>query len=130
MKWVPWAMNGAYFKLLNADPTTGRFSLLIKVEKGVTAPTHRHVGAVEGYILEGKFHYKDAPEIQFDAGCYLLEKDGTVHQPVSTEGAVMFAVFHGPIEGIDADGNVTGRVDWKWHVDTWNRSTHIPENPV
>jgi 2,4'-dihydroxyacetophenone dioxygenase len=120
MKWVPWAMRGSHFKLLDADPDTGRFSLLIKMDKDVTAPMHRHVGAVEGYILAGGFHYHDAPEIRFTAGCYLLERDGAVHRPVSPEGALMFAVFHGPVEGLDRHGNVAGRIDWQWHVDAWN----------
>ena len=119
MQWVPWAMRGAHFKLLHADPETGRFSLLIKLDKGVTAPVHRHVGAVEGMILEGGFHYQDQPDIRFTAGSYLLENDGAVHQPVSPEGAIMFAVFHGAVEGLDKDGNVAGRIDWKWHVDAW-----------
>lgn len=120
MTWVPWAMRGAYFKLMNADPKSGRFSLLIKFDPGVKAPMHRHVGAVEGYILEGGFHYHDEPHIRFTAGCYLLENDGVVHQPVSPEGALMFAVFHGPVEGLKQDGNVGSHLDWKWHVDAWN----------
>jgi anti-sigma factor ChrR (cupin superfamily) len=120
LKWVPWAMPGSQFKLLSADPKSGRFSLMIKFEKGVLAPNHRHVGAVEGYILEGGFHYHDDPSKRFTAGSYLLENDGAVHQPVSPEGAVMFAVFHGPVEGLDEAGNVTGKIGWKWHVETWN----------
>lgn len=113
-------MRGAQFKLLSADEASGRFTLMIKLAKGVTAPLHRHVGAVEGLVLEGGFHYRDDPQTRFTAGSYLLEKAGAVHQPVSPEGAVMFAVFHGPVEGLDEQGRVTGRVDWKWHVDTWN----------
>jgi 2,4'-dihydroxyacetophenone dioxygenase len=42
-----------------------------------------------------------------------------VHQPVSPEGALMFAVFHGPVEGLDENGNVTGRIDYRWHIDAW-----------
>lgn len=120
MKWVPWAMRDTHFKLMHADPKSGRFTLLIKIDPGVKAPVHRHVGAVEGYILEGGFHYHDEPHVRFTAGCYLLENDGAVHQPVSPDGALMFAVFHGPVEGLDKDGMVAGRLDWKWHVDTWN----------
>src|SRR3546814_3674127 len=56
----------------------------------------------------------------FRSGCYLWESDGAIHQPVSPDGAVMFAVFHGAVEGLDEDGNVTGRVNWKWHVEKWN----------
>ena len=113
-------MRGAYFKLLHADPDTGHFSLLIKLDKGATAPVHRHVGAVEGMILEGGFHYQDQPEIRFTAGCYLRENDGAIHQPVSPEGALMFAVFYGAVEGMDEVGNVAGRIDCKWHIDAWH----------
>src|SRR3569623_144299 len=80
LAWVPWAMRGTHFKLLHADPDSGRFTLLIKMAANVTAPVHRHVGAVEGYLLDGGFHYHDAPHIRFTAGCYLLEHGGAVHQ--------------------------------------------------
>jgi 2,4'-dihydroxyacetophenone dioxygenase len=120
LPWVDWAMAGSKFKLLHADPESGCFTLMIQFEKGVTAPIHRHIGAVEGYMLEGGFHYADDPTIHFGAGSYLYEADGAVHQPVSPEGALMFAVFHGPVEGIDEAGNVTGRIGWRWHVETWN----------
>jgi len=119
LPWVPWAMRDVHFKLLHADPVSGRFSLMIKIEPGAKTPTHRHIGAVEGMVLEGGFHYHDQPEISFTAGCYLLEQDGAIHQPISPEGAIMFAVFHGPVEGLDDHGNVTGRIDWKWHLDAW-----------
>lgn len=120
LPWIRWAMEGAWFKLLSADLDTGRFSLMIKLDKGCTAPIHRHVGAVEGWILEGGFHYADDPQRRFIAGTYLLEKDGAVHQPISPEGAIMFAVFHGPVEGLGPDGSLTGRIGCKWHIETWN----------
>jgi len=116
-------MPGAYFKLLSADPDSGCFTLLIRLEQGCAAPVHRHVGAVEGLVLEGGFHYADNPAERYTAGMYLLEKGGAVHQPVSPEGALMFAVFHGPVEGLDSEGQVTGRVGCKWHVETWNAAT-------
>jgi anti-sigma factor ChrR (cupin superfamily) len=120
LPWAPWAMEGAWFKLLSADPESGRFSLLIKLDEGCAAPPHRHVGAVEGWILEGGFHYADDPGMRFTAGTYLLEKAGAVHQPLSPEGALMFGVFHGPLEGLAPDGSVTGRIGCRWHIETWN----------
>jgi 2,4'-dihydroxyacetophenone dioxygenase len=120
LAWVPWAMQGSHFKLLHADPESGRFTLLIKFDKDVAAPLHRHIGAVEGYMLEGSFYYHDNPDIVFTPGSYLYENEGAVHRPISPEGGIMFAVFHGPIEGVDEAGNITGRIDWKWHVKTWN----------
>lgn len=112
-------MPGAQFKLLSADLNSGRFSLMIKLEKNCAAPMHRHIGAVEGLVLEGGFYYADMPHVRYTAGMYLLESDGAVHRPVSPEGAVMFAVFHGPVEGLDSDGNVTGRIGCEWHMRTW-----------
>jgi 2,4'-dihydroxyacetophenone dioxygenase len=123
LPWIPWAMKGAYFKLLSVDEASERFTLLIKLDKGIAAPTHRHVRAVEGLVLEGAFHYADDPDTRFTAGFYLHENDGAVHQPVSPEGAVMFAVFHGPVEGLDEEGKVTGRIDCQWHIDIWNKAT-------
>lgn len=120
MQWIPWGMRGGQFKLLSADPSSGRFTILIKIEKGVTARKHRHIKAVEAYVLEGGFHYLEEPDRRFMAGSYLLESDGTVHQPCSPEGVVMLGVFHGPVEGLDDQGAVMGSIDWKWHVDAWN----------
>jgi 2,4'-dihydroxyacetophenone dioxygenase len=120
LPWVRWALPGAHFKLLSADPGSGRFTLMIRLEKGCVTPRHRHVGAVEGLVLEGGFHYIENPNERYTAGMYLLEPAGCVHQPVSPEGAVMFAVFHGPVEGINGDGMLTGRVDCAWHIATWN----------
>lgn len=120
LPWLPWAMAGTEFKLLHADAASGRFALLIRMAPGLVTPLHRHVGAVEGMVLEGGFHYRDQPELRFTKGSYLLERDGALHQPVSPEGALMFAVFHGPVEGLDDDGNPTGRIDWRWHQRIWD----------
>lgn len=120
LPWVPWAMPGAHFKLLSADPASGRFSLMIRLEKDCNAPTHRHVGAVEGMVLEGGFHYEDAPDVRYTAGMYVLESDGAVHRPISPDGALMFAVFHGLVEGLDQEGRVTGRIGCEWHIHAWN----------
>jgi 2,4'-dihydroxyacetophenone dioxygenase len=128
LPWVPWGMKGAYFKLLSTDPSNGRFALLIKLDKGCIAPTHRHVGAVEGMILEGGFHYLEEPHVQFVTGTYLLEKDGAVHRPASPEGALMFAVFHGPVEVLDRDGAVAACIDWQWHLDTWTSAMPSSES--
>lgn len=121
LEWKPWAIKGAYFKLLNADSVTGRFTILIKFDKGVNAPLHRHAGAVEGLILQGGFYYLHDPQTYFETGAYLLEMAGAVHQPVSPEGAVMLAIFHGPVEGLDDEGRVTGLIDWEWHVNKWHQ---------
>ncbi|MEN0062125.1 MAG: 2,4'-dihydroxyacetophenone dioxygenase family protein [Myxococcota bacterium] len=122
--WAPWGMAGTEFKLLSADQETGRFTVLIKVDEGVSAPLHRHVKAVEVFILEGEFHYRDDPSVRFGRGVYLLEKDGAVHEPVSNPGCIMLATFHGPLEGVNADGEVLGTLDCEWHLNAWREAGH------
>ena len=125
--WAPWGMEGTEFKLLSADPKTGRFSVLIKVDEGVEAPLHRHVKAVEVFVLSGEFHYKDDPTIKFGEGVYLLENDDAVHQPVSAPGCIMLALFHGPLEGVDEAGTVLGTLDCAWHLEAWKAAgQHYP----
>lgn len=119
LPWAPWAAKGSHFKLLSTEAAAGRFSLLIRLDPGAVLPPHRHIGAVEGLVLQGGFHYREDPSAHFGAGAYLLERAGAVHQPVSVEGAHMFAVFHGPVEGLDEAGEVSGRIGWKWHADVW-----------
>lgn len=117
--WVPWAFEGSYFKLLHADTETGRFTLLLRVEPGVSAPVHRHVEPVEAYITKGAFYYADDPNVEFREGSYLFENVGAVHEPVSPKGAEMIATFHGPAEGVDEAGGMAGTFDAQWHLDAW-----------
>jgi 2,4'-dihydroxyacetophenone dioxygenase len=126
LPWVRWGMEGAHFKLLNADPATGSFALFIKMDAGITAPRHRHVGAVEGMVLEGGFYYLEDPATRFEHGAYLYEPAGAIHQPTSPQGALMFGVFHGALEGLDENGNVLGYLDCAWHIATWQKTVHHP----
>lgn len=120
LPWVPWTTEGTFFKLLNADPASGCFTLLLKVEPGTHATVQRHIDPAEAFVLEGGFHYVDEPGLCYRAGSYVRETAGAVHEPVSSEGAVMFAVFHGPIERFGRDGRMLGTFDWRWHVHAWN----------
>lgn len=120
LNWVDWAMPDAQFKLLHADQASGSFTLLVRFLPNAQAPIHRHIGAVEGLVLDGSFFYTDQPELIFKSGTYIWESDAAVHKPVTDEGAVMFLIFHGAVEGLNDVGEVTGRVNWKWHVEKWN----------
>lgn len=127
LAWVPWTAEGTYFKLLNADPETGFYSLVLKVEPGTHLTVQRHIDPAEAFVLKGSFYYMDDPDVVYGTGAYVREKAGAVHEPVSDEGAVMFAVFHGPIERFGRDGQILGAFDWRWHVHAWNAAGgHYP----
>jgi 2,4'-dihydroxyacetophenone dioxygenase len=108
LPWTPWVMEGTHFKLLNIDKKTGGYTILLKVDAGNDAPVHGHLGAVEGYVLEGEFGYDDD---RGGAGSYFYEEALTRHQPDSPRGTIMFAIAYGPIVGYDEEGNIEGVVD-------------------
>ncbi|NOX50201.1 MAG: hypothetical protein GXP16_06645 [Gammaproteobacteria bacterium] len=101
-------MDGTHFKLLNIDTKTGGFSMLLKVDADNDAPVHGHLGAVEAFVIEGGFGYE---EDRGGVGSYVYEAAGSIHQPTSPEGSIMFAVVHGPIVGYQDNGEVDGIVD-------------------
>lgn len=109
LPWSEWVMPGTWFKLLNVNPTTGGFTMLLKVSADNAAPVHGHLGAVEGIILEGGFSYG---EDRGRAGNYVYEGAGIRHEPnTHADGMVMFAVVHGPLAGYHDNGAVAATVD-------------------
>lgn len=107
--WTPWVMAGTHFKLLSINELNGGFTMLLKVEPGIKAPVHAHLGTAEAFLLEGGFYY-DAADPGY-AGYYTYEAGGSVHEPVSPQGCIMFAVTHGPLGGCDEQGQVNAVVD-------------------
>lgn len=93
-------MAGTYFSSLAVNELSGGFTMLLKVDAGTKAPVHAHLGSAEAFLLEGGFYY-DADD-PGQAGCYTYEAGGAVHEPVSPQGCIMFAVSHGPLGGCDA----------------------------
>ena len=113
--WSDWVMAGTWFKLLNVNPMTGGFTMMLKVEPNNVAPVHGHFGSVEGIILEGGFSYDNDPGL---TGNYVFEGAGIRHIPVTgDDGLVMFAVVHGPLGGYGEDGAVAAVVDARMMYD-------------
>lgn len=109
--WKPWVMEGVEYKLLALDPKTNGFTCMLRVQPGVTAPVHHHLGAIEVYVVEGEICYVDSDMGR--QGDYMYEPAGDIHRPVSHTGCILFAVFHGPIAGLNDDGSIAGIVDAK-----------------
>lgn len=109
--WSPWVMEGTEFKLLNIQPATGGFTMMLKVSEDNHAPIHGHIGDVEGIITRGGFSYDDDDG---HAGYYVHERGGVNHRPhTKAAGMEMFAIAHGPLCGYNDDGSIGGVVDAK-----------------
>jgi hypothetical protein len=128
--WTDWVMDGTWFKLMNVNPITGGFSMILKVNGNNTAPVHGHIGAFEGIILEGGFGYGDD---RGRPGWYAYEGAGIVHQPDSDpDGFTMFAVLHGGIAGYHDDGSCAALVDAKlmWDMAAANNAVSHLVKPL
>lgn len=79
----PFPLNGAYFKLLHLDDDQGKASFLLKIPVGCAAEIHRHLAAVEAFVVQGSFSYPGEGTVR--AGDYDYEPGGMVHEPASEE---------------------------------------------
>jgi len=115
--WTPWAIPGTYFKLLRVDDDAASMVLMLKVDPHSPAPMHHHLGSAEVIILEGCFSY-DYGTIR--TGDYVFEPGGCSHDPTThEEGAVMFAIIKGGLQGVDENGEPSGPIlDINWHCRT------------
>ena len=109
LPWTDWVMPKTWFKLLNINELTGGFTMLLKVEAPYQAPIHRHIGAIEGYMIEGEFGY--GADDRGGSGSYVFEEGGAIHEPTTYQGFTMFAVAHGPVMGYNDDGSIGGIID-------------------
>lgn len=110
LPWTPWVMEGTYFRLLNVNPVTGGFTNILKVDPGMEAPIHHHLGAIEGYIIEGEFGYDDD---RGGKGSFVFEEPNSIHKPDTPGGFTMFAVNYGPLMGYNPDGSISAIIDAK-----------------
>ena len=114
--WTPWAMPGTWFKLLRVDDDNATMVMLLKVAPNSPAPAHHHLGSAEAFLLEGCFSYDYGT---IGTGDYVFEAGGCTHDPTThEEGAVMFAIVKGGLQGTDNSGKPAGPVlDINWHVE-------------
>ncbi len=111
LEWAPWVMEGTYFKLLNINPQSGGFTMMLKVDPDNQAPIHGHLGTVEGIIYKGGFGYGDDRGRELH---YVIEEGGIAHTPdTDDDGMEMFAVVYAPLVGYEEDGSIAGIIDAK-----------------
>jgi 2,4'-dihydroxyacetophenone dioxygenase len=106
--WVPQA-PGVAFKPLRLSPKAGTWANLLRVESAGRVSRHRHLGAVQAWVLAGSWRYLEHDWIAHP-GDYVFEGPGDVHTLVVEPGAVMETLFviDGPYEYVNDEGVVTG----------------------
>jgi anti-sigma factor ChrR (cupin superfamily) len=111
LEWVPFALPGTTFKLLHLDDHQGKATFLLRVPAQQAAPVHRHLAAVEAFVVQGGFSYPDEGSV--GPGDYVYEPGGMVHEPKSEgeDDLILFVVAQGPVQGIEPDGSPGGLID-------------------
>ena len=111
LPWVPFALEGTFFKLLHLNDDRGAATFILKIPKGCKADMHKHLATVEAYVLQGEFSYEN--EGYAKQGHYVLEPGGVVHEPIAegNEDLILFVVAHGPVQGVEPDGTFGGVID-------------------
>ena len=65
-----------------------RVTMLVRMEKGTSYPSHRHAGPEECYVLAGDLEVGD--QLEMHAGDYQRVERGSVHPPQTTrEGCLL-----------------------------------------
>lgn len=98
----PTRYPGVSIHFYDADRSSGRAAVLIRMEPGCSYPRHRHTGAEELLVLQGGF--RDDSGRQWHAGDYARFEAGSAHRPVALAGGpacVFFAIAHEGIELFD-----------------------------
>jgi anti-sigma factor ChrR (cupin superfamily) len=109
--WSPFPLNGTFFKLLHLDDDQGKATFLLKIPVGCVAEVHKHLAAVEAFVVQGGFSYPGEGTVR--AGDYVYEPGGMVHEPASEGGEdlILFVVAQGPVQGFNPDGSPGGLID-------------------
>ena len=101
---------GVDMQVLQIDVESGLWVVRMRMQPGVTLPTHKHTGEVFAVTLAGSWKYLEYPEIN-TAGSYLFEPAGSIHTlhvpATNTEVTDVWFAIRGANLNLDADGKVT-----------------------
>lgn len=69
-------LSGVTARMLHMDPTTKRFSAIVKLQPGSRIPPHRHDGLEESLVIDGELIVGD---VRMRAGDYQWAENGSEH---------------------------------------------------
>jgi len=86
--------KGSWAKVLQFDEKTGDIVGLVKMDKGLHEPKHKHPSDEDRLVLEGKLVDDKGNEIR--KGMYWFTPAGVEHAVDAPESCVLFVHFYGP----------------------------------
>ncbi|MEV4200792.1 2,4'-dihydroxyacetophenone dioxygenase family protein [Micromonospora globbae] len=109
LPWIPQGSANVWFKPLRINLRAGSWVNLLKVARSGVVNRHRHLSEVEGWVVQGRWHYLEH-DWHAEPGAYVYEPPGDVHTLVAdvTDAEPMLTLFaiHGPIEYVTETGDL------------------------
>src|SRR5215210_3040008 len=104
---MPWAelAPGIEAKLLRVSEQTGTYVLMNRFAPGTVLPTHRHMGTVHAFTIQGRWRYREYDWVA-TAGSFAFEPAGATHTLTAEgeEDTVVLFVIEGGLIVFDDDG--------------------------
>ena len=98
LPWRPTPSAGVQWKKLEFAGAGGRSAVLLRFEPGARYGRHRHPEGEQYFVLEGSL--EDGGQ-RWGRGSYVHHVPGSVHEPSSAEGCLLFVTVPEPIELLD-----------------------------
>ena len=109
-EWIENDPGMAWTKVLWTGSESGRWAILIKWKKGYIAPPHKHLAAVQVYMLSGRIKVRGAV---LEAGDFVYEPNGVLHDATEALEDTEYILFgDGPVLFFD-DNGFTGYLGWE-----------------
>lgn len=108
---LPWVrvFDGLEIQMLNWDPSSGAYALMMRYKAGYVAPRHRHLAPAEFYVISGHMTYAAGSAT---AGSWGVEPTGIEHDRTSfLEDTVLLYRAAGAIVALDDDGNTLNVIE-------------------
>jgi quercetin dioxygenase-like cupin family protein len=110
--WVPQAKD-VWFRPLCFNITNGGWCNLLRVRKAGVLSRHRHPAPVHGYVIKGKWKYREHDWVAV-AGSYVYEPPGETHTlivPDDVDEMITFFNISGAMIYLDEDDRLVGFED-------------------
>lgn len=91
--WRPSGHEGVSFKVLLKDPTSGNWTMLLRMEPGSSYPSHRHSTFEQCLIVEGEVCFDG---ISLQAGDFEAAPPGTRHAVLSSPKGCLLMLVASP----------------------------------
>jgi len=108
LPWIPMG-EGAWARILRTCSETGKWTVLFKQAAGTHAPPHRHLGAADFFVLEGRIEFRGGVAT---AGFFAREPMNAVHERTEfREETIYLFAAEGPMAMLAPDGSIAGIMD-------------------